>query len=83
MRASPKSTIVVYTQKGASYVCPDKEIKKPNSSYVYVPTRGFSGSLTVFNKSNRCVGWIDTRSLGFPNAKAWMAAHPEWKELDY
>jgi hypothetical protein len=69
----------VYTEKGLSYYCPDRELKRVPAGALLVPTRGFSANLSVFTKSHRCIGWIDTRSLGYENVKAWMKDHPEWK----
>lgn len=78
-----ESSITVYSQSGRSYVCPDKELKSDKSGYVYMPTRGFPGSLTVFNEKGRCVGWMDTRTLGYKDVKAWMKDNPDWEEIDF
>ena len=61
-----------WTKEGRVFV-PDVRIKVDKPEYVYHPLRGYSGSLAVFDIDDRCIGWIDTRTLGYENAKAWMA----------
>jgi hypothetical protein len=61
----------VYTTN-RSVQMPANRIDVPDPAYVYVPLRGYSASLAVF-QNGRCVGWIDTRKLGYENAKAWVA----------
>jgi hypothetical protein len=51
---------------------PDVQITEDKAEYVYRPQRGYSGSLAVFDIDDHCIGWIDTRVLGYENAKAWM-----------
>jgi len=62
----------VYTQNNR-YQMPDVEIKKDDSSYVYVPLRGTSATLAVFDINDKLIGWINTETLGYPDAKSWIA----------
>ena len=64
------------------YQVPDKEIKVIDPSHVYVPARGYSAGLIVFDLNDHPIGWIDTRTLGYENAKAWMLA-TMWRDGGY
>lgn len=66
-------TYTEYTGDMAVFV-PDVKIESDRPEYVYAAQRGYSGSLAVFDLDDRCIGWIDTRTLGYPDARAWMAA---------
>lgn len=66
-------TYTEYTGDAPVFV-PDVEIKQDDPSYVYAAQRGYSGTLAVFNLEDECIGWIDTRTLGFETARAWMDA---------
>lgn len=61
---------------------PERRITTRDSRHVYVPLRGYSSHLAVFvrqGREHKCIGWIDTRTLGHETAKAWMAA-TDWKD---
>jgi len=53
---------------------PENRIAIDKSEYVYVPLRGFSAILAVFDINDSCIGWIDTRTLGHESAIEWMQA---------
>jgi len=61
---------------------PDRQIKRDDPEYVYVPLRGYSASLAVFDLDDRVIGWIDTRTLGYESAKEWMRA-TNWRDQGY
>lgn len=61
---------------------PDIEIKENNTQHVYVPLRGYSASLAVFDIDDNLIGWIDTRTLGFENAKEYMSG-TGWRDQGY
>jgi hypothetical protein len=52
-----------HTQNKSIFL-PDIEIKEDKPEYVYVPLRGDSASLAVFNLDDRCIGWINSSNLG-------------------
>lgn len=74
--------ITVYSDSGRSYVCPDVELKKPERGFIYMPTRGFSDSLTVFDDRAECIGWISSRTLGYESVRDWMDDHPDWQDIE-
>jgi len=70
-----------YTQNRDVFV-PDRKITKPSPVFIYVPVRGYSSHLIVFDIHDRCIGWIDTRTLGYENAKEWIKA-TGWRDMGY
>jgi hypothetical protein len=76
-----KPHITVYSDSGRSYACPDVDLKTPEPGYIYMPTRGFSDSLTVFDSGGRCVGWIGARTLGYESVRDWMDDH-QWQDVE-
>jgi len=70
-----------YTQNRHVFV-PDRKITKPSHVFNYVPVRGYSAHLLVFDIHDRCIGWIDTRTLGYENAKEWIKA-TGWRDQGY
>jgi len=64
-----------YTATGSVYV-PEKKIETIDSKHRYEALRGYSASLAVFDGA-RCVGWIDTRALGYETAKDWLAVNTQ------
>ena len=62
----------VYLEHG-KVLMPSKKITVVDPDHRYEAARGYSASLVVFDKSGKCIGWIDTRTLGFETAKEWMA----------
>lgn len=73
------SSIPAYSDSGRRYECPDKEVGTLQSTWLYMPTRGSSHTMTVFTEKGRCLGYVVIERLGFPSVKAWMVAHPNWK----
>jgi hypothetical protein len=61
---------------------PDRQIKTDKAEYVYVPVRGYAGSLAVFDINDKVIGWIDTRTLGHENVREWMRA-TNWRDTGY
>lgn len=61
---------------GRSFSMPDRKIEAPDPTHTYEPVRGTSAWLAVFADPDMatCLGWIDTRALGFESAKDWMQA---------
>lgn len=43
----------------------------PSPEYRYEALRGYMGHLAAF-RGTVCIGYIDTRSLGFETAKDWL-----------
>lgn len=72
---------LVYTTN-KSYLMPDRAIKEINHTHNYVPLRGYFSLLAVFDLDDKCIGWIDTVHLGYPNARAWMDA-TKWIDTGY
>lgn len=70
---------------GHSFTLPDQKITIVDPTHVYEPMRGTSASLAVFTDSSleTCIGWIDTRTLGFDTAKDWIAAQPEERQKEW
>ena len=62
---------MVYTTN-KTYSMPECELLIPMPHYVYVPLRGYSSLLAVFDFGDECIGWIATDTLGYPDVKAWM-----------
>jgi hypothetical protein len=65
-----------------SYYMPEKEITKDHETYIYVPMRGYMSQLAVIDRFNHVIGWIDTRTLGYETAKAWMLG-TKWVDRGY
>ena len=65
-----------------SYQVPDVTITVDDPTYIYVPARGYSSRLIVFDINDNAIGTIDTRTLGHENVKAWMAA-TNWYDGGY
>jgi hypothetical protein len=63
----------VYTQHG-EVLMPDHKVVEDKSEYNYEPLRGYSACLAVFDIDDNCIGWIDTRTLGYESAKEWCKA---------
>lgn len=61
---------------------PEVKITEDDPTAVYVPLRGCSGSLAVFNLEDVCIGWLPIEVLGFPSVKEWMAA-TGWRDGGY
>lgn len=61
-----------YRGDGSRIFVPDVKIVEDRDEYAYEPLRGYSASLAVVD-DGRCIGWIDTRTLGYEDAKSWMA----------
>jgi hypothetical protein len=60
---------------GIDLVIPDTRIKKHDDRYVYHPSRGFIASLIVMDRTKRrCIGWINTETLGYANSREWEKA---------
>lgn len=70
-----------YTQNRQIFI-PDRKITTDDPSYVYVPLRGYCGSLAVFDIDDRCVGWIPIDVLGYPDVKTWMEK-TGWRDGGY
>lgn len=61
---------------------PDIQITRDKFEYNYVPLRGYSACLAVFDIDDKCIGWIDTRTLGYENVKEWMDK-TKWVDTGY
>jgi hypothetical protein len=70
-----------YTANGQIFV-PDFEILEDDPSYIYVPLRGYSASLAVFDIKDKCIGWVNSRTLGYESAKDWMRG-TKWIDQGY
>lgn len=70
-----------YTVNNAIRI-PENQVKEDKPEYVYVPLRGYSASLAVFDISDACIGWIDTRTLGYESAAEWIKA-TKWRDQGY
>lgn len=59
----------VFTASGP--IClPDNQLHFYRSEYRYEAVRGFCSFLATFD-GNECIGWTDTRALGFEFANQW------------
>lgn len=84
------STIAL-TQNRRIFV-PDVKVDLPRPEYIYVPLRGYASHLAVMlpmicckcedKKGAYCIGYIDTRALGYENAKLWIKG-TNWKDEGY
>ena len=61
---------------------PDHQILEDKPEYVYVPLRGYSVTLAVFDLMGQCIGWINVDKLGYPNVKTWMQ-ETKWIDQGY
>lgn len=61
---------------------PDIEIDTDDPAYVYVPLRGHGYVLAVFNQADKCIGFIQSKTLGFASVKAWIVA-TNWIDSGY
>ena len=76
-----KEGTTAYTLNREIFI-PEHEIKKDSSSYIYVPLRGYSAMLAVYDINDRVIGWIDTRTLGYENVGAWIKGE-KWIDGGY
>lgn len=53
---------------------PDVRVEHAHPGHTYVPQHGIAASLAVLDEGGQPIGWIDTETLGHPNARSWMAA---------
>jgi hypothetical protein len=53
---------------------PENKIEEVKPEHSYHPVSGFSASLIVLDENDVCIGWIDTRVLGYEAAREWMKA---------
>lgn len=58
------------------------EVTQDRPEYVYVPLRGYCAILAVFDLNDRCIGWINTRTLGYNTAQEWIQA-TRWVDQGY
>lgn len=70
-----------YTQNGCISI-PDREITKDLKGYIYVPLKGYSKTLAVFDEDDVCIGWILAETLGYSSANAWMK-DTKWVDQGY
>lgn len=61
-----------FTERFGNVFIPDVEIEEDDGSYTFSAVRGYSASLAVFGIDDQCVGWIDTRTLGFETARTYL-----------
>lgn len=66
------TTFPSYLADGSEVFVPETKITQNKSEYVYHPLRGYCSLLAVFDINDKCIGWIDTRTLGCEDAKEWM-----------
>lgn len=62
----------VHTLHQHDLLMPNNEILHDDPSYVFVPLRGLCSILAVFDNDDKLIGWINTRSIGYESAGAWM-----------
>ena len=62
----------MWRPNGERVFVPSVQITQDKPEYNYEPVRGYSGLLIVWDINDKVIGWIDTRTLGYENAKAWM-----------
>jgi hypothetical protein len=72
---------ISYTQNHSIFM-PEVKIETHDASYVYVPLRGYCSLLAVFDIQDNCIGWIDTRTLGYETAKDWIVG-TNWIDQGY
>lgn len=63
---------LAWTGEGNPIFVPEVRIDAICPTHIYVPTRGYVGSLAVFDGPN-CIGWMDVRTLGYETVKDWIA----------
>ncbi len=57
-----------------SVMLPELKITTVDPTHRYEPMRGFAAHLAVFSADGAPIGYIDTRTLGYETARAWMTA---------
>jgi hypothetical protein len=62
-----------YLTDGKPVYIPDHRIERHNAAYVYEPLRGYGHILAVF-LDDKCIGWIETYTLGHGSVTEWVAA---------
>lgn len=71
--AIPRGDETAYTATQTIHL-PDVEVDQDDPSYIYVPLRGYSSVMAVFDQSDECIGWILSERLGYPTVKDWIKA---------
>lgn len=66
----------MWSGQDAAVQLPSVEIVHPWKSFRYGPILGNVNRMTVFYRG-RCVGWINPKTLGFADSKAWATAQVE------
>lgn len=51
---------------------PENKVEQVDPTHTYEALRGYSTHLAVMDSSGKCIGYIDTRTLGYDNAKEWL-----------
>lgn len=72
---------LAYTQNGNVFI-PDVEIQIKCESHSYVPLRGHGHVLAVYDVNDKCVGWINSATLGYSSVFDWMKK-TNWKDQGY
>ncbi len=63
--------------KNSRIFVPDVQVTEKVQGHVYAALRGYCASLAVLDASGTCVGWIDTRVLGYERASDWLRAQSD------
>ena len=72
---------VAYTKNKQIHI-PDTKITEDKPEYNYAPLRGFGYILAVFDLDDKCIGWIESSTLGYDSVKDWMEKSGYKIELD-
>lgn len=64
-----ESMLTEYKGDGESVFVPDIRIRKDKPEHNYSRARG-TVTLCVFDLDDRCIGWMDPRDIGYPDANA-------------
>lgn len=81
MKDSHKEYDVAYTATREIHI-PHVKIGVDDPTYVYVPCRGYSATMAVFDTEDKCVGWIHIHTLGYNSVDEWMKA-TNWIDQGY
>lgn len=61
---------------------PAIEITKMIEGHNYVPLAGHGAILAVFDTESKCIGWMDSMTLGYDTVSKWMEAS-KWEDKGF